>query len=295
MKKQRNMPSLIGRYPSLGLTFYKRGGEVCARSCTSEQPNRQTPAQFRNRERVRSLIALWNSFALDDKPWMESPDGLTAYRMFQRVNSQLPIAYLTRQQWAQKGAVLVPNMYVSVGRLESVEYRFETLSDGRRLLVTNLATGLDPALTQPLGVTTPDELRQMLVVNVRNPLLRMGDMLRFYALRQSIEEVGDMDVPRLVVRCATVTIDDDLRPFHFLPGHELYTHCGCLAIGGANNIEAGYAVVVYDPRQRTASTQRVATEGTLYERYTSEEAFKCAVKTYSNIREGFLTPLNTTR
>ena len=114
-------------------------------------------------------------------------------------------------------------------------------------------------------------------------------------LRQSVEEVGDAEVPRLVVRCATLTLDDDLRPFRFLPGHELYTHRGYLAVGGADDTEAGYAVVIYDPRQRTASTQRVATEGTLYEQYTSEEAYSRAAKTYPNIREGFLTPLNTTR
>ena len=290
MKKQKNMPSLIGRYPSLGLTFYKRGDIVCARSCTSEQPNRQSPAQFRNRERVRSLIALWKSFPIDGKPLMESPDGLAAYQMFQRVNSQLPASYLTKQQRVQSGAVLMPDMYVSAGRLEPMEYHFEELGDGRRLLVTNLATGLDPALTQPLGVTTPNELSQMLVMNARNPLLRLGDILRFYVLRQSVEEVGDMEVPRLAVRCATVTLDDDLRPFRFLSGHELYTHRGCLAVGGADDRETGYAVVIFDPCQRTASTQTVATEGTLHERYTSEEAFECAAKTYPNVRKEFLAP-----
>ncbi|MBO4599775.1 MAG: hypothetical protein J5641_03445 [Bacteroidales bacterium] len=295
MKKQKNMPSLIGRYPSLGLTFYKRGDIVCARSCTSEQPNRQTPAQFRNRERVRSLIALWKSFPIDGKPLMESPDGLAAYQMFQRVNAQLPAAYLTKQQRAQNGAVLVPDMYVSAGRLEPMEYHFETVEGVGRLLVTNLATSLDPALTQPLGAATPDALSRMLVGRSRNPLLRMGDMLRFYALRQRVEEVGEMGVPRLEVRCATIALDDDLRPFHFLPGHELYTHSGCLAVGGADDVDTGYAVVIYDPLQRTASTQTVATEGTLYGQYTSEEAFNRAAKTYTNICEGLLTPLNTTR
>ena len=295
MKKQKNMPSLIGRYPSLGLTFYKRGDIVCARSCTSEQPNRQSPAQFRNRERVRSLIALWNSFPIDGKPLMESPEGMTAYKVFQRVNSKLPAAYLTKQQRAQSGAVLMPDMYVSAGRLEPLEYHFEVLEDGGRLLVTNLATGLDPALTQPLGVTTPNELCQMLLMNARNPLLCLGDMLRFYALRQSVEEVGDMEVPRLAVRCVTLTLDDDLRPFRFLAGHELYTHNGCLAVGGVDDRETGYAVVIFDPRQRTASTQSVVTEGTLYEGYISEEAFKRAAKTYPNVRNEFLAPRDDVR
>lgn len=290
MKKQRNAPSLIGRYPSLGLTFYKRGNEVCARSCTSEQPNRQTPAQFRNRERVRSLIAMWNGFTHGCKPWMESPDGLSAYGVFRRVNSRLPIAYLTKQQRRFRGAVLVPGMYVSVGRLEPVEYHFTTLESGHRLLVTDLATGLDPTLTQPLGVVTPNGLSQLLLGNGGNRLLRWGFMLRFYALQQSVEEEGDVDVPRLMVHCATVMLDDDLRPFSFLPGHELYTHSGRLAIGGANNMEAGYAVMVYDPRQCTASTQRVATEGVLHECYTSDEAYRRAAATYPNIRSEFLAP-----
>jgi len=295
MKKQKNMPSLIGRYPSLGLTFYKRGDIVCARSCTSMKSNRQTPAQFRNRERVRSLIALWNSFPIDDKPLMESPEGMSAYKVFQRVNSQLPAAYLTKQQRAQGGAVLMPGLYVSAGRLEPMEYHLETLEDGQRLLVTNLSTSLDPALTQPLGLSTPAELSRMLVGNVRNPLLRMGDELRFYMLRQSVEEVGDTEVPRLVVRCATLTLDDDLRPFHFLSGHELYTHRGCLAVGGADDTEAGYAVVIYDPRQRTASTQQVVTDGVVYADYISDEAFDCAAATYPNIRRDFLTPNQQSR
>ena len=295
MKKQKNMPSLIGRYPSLGLTFYKRGDVVWARSCSSTKSNRQTPAQFRSRERVRGLIAMWNCFPIDCKPLMESPDGLTAYKVFQRLNSQLPTTYLTKQQRHIGGAVLLPDVYVSAGRLEPMEYHFETLENGHRLLVTNLSTTLDPALTQPLGLSTPAELSRLLVGSVRNPLLKMGDELRFYLLRQSVEEVGDTEVPRLVVSCATLTLDDDLRPFHFLPDHELYTHRGCLAVGGADDMEAGYAVVIYDPRRRTASTQRVATEGTLHESYTSDKAYNRAAKTYPNIREDFLTPLNATR
>ena len=221
---------------------------------------------------------------------MESSEGLAAYQMFQRVNSQLPATYLTKQQRRFGGAVLMPDMYVSAGRLEPVEYHFEVLEDGRRLLVTNLSTGFDPTLTQPLGVTTPNGLSQLLLENVRNPLLRWGDMLRFYALQQSTDEVGEMDVPQLTVHCATVMLDDDLRPFRFLPEHELYTHNGCLAISGADDMETGYAVVIYDPRQRATATQQVATESTLYESYTSDEAFGRAAATYPNIRRDPLTP-----
>lgn len=290
MKNQKNMAGFIGRYPSLGVTFVKRGDQVYSRKSTSEQPNRQTPAQFRNRERVRSIISLWNSFYADDKPLMESADGLTAYKMFQRMNAQLPATYLTKRQRAQAGAVLVPGMYVSAGRLEPMEYHFETLENGHRLLMTNLATGLDPAQTRPLGVTTNDDLRRRLLRGGRNPLLRRGDMLRFYALKQRVEEVGETEVPCLTVNCSTIALDDDLRPFHFLEGHEFYTHQGFLAIGGADDLETGYAVVIYDPKGRTASTQQVATEGTIFENYVTEDAFARAAKTYSNIRKRPLTP-----
>ncbi|MBO4599322.1 MAG: hypothetical protein J5641_01145 [Bacteroidales bacterium] len=289
-KATKNSPSLIGRYKSLGLTFYKRGNTVCVRSSTAEQPRRQTSAQFINRQRMRQGIALWGCFGADDKPLMATPDGLGPYRAFLRLNAGLPIAYLTQQQIRQGACVLLPDICVSAGRLESLVYRFETIEGGRRLLVTNLATGIDGSVTQPLAATTAADLYRLLVGSRLNPQLRRGDVLRFYWLWQTMEEDLSMEVPRIGVRCASVVLDNDLRPLHFLPRHEFYTHQGRLAIGGADDEGSAYAVVQYDPVGKTASTQHIVTTYTGYRRYISPEAFARAVRTFSNVADPYLTP-----
>ena len=289
-KVQKKSPSIIGRFSCLGLTFYERGGSVLVRSSSSMQPNRQSSAQFVNRQRMRQGIALWRCFGPNDKPLMATPDGLSPYRAFLRLNAGLDIAYLTRQQIRQGGVVLVPDICLSAGRLESLGYHFEIVEGGRRLLVTSLATGIDEEVTRPLDINTPAEMSHMLLRSGSNPQLRRCDVLRFYWLWQTIGVEAGMEVPHVGIRCASVLLDNDLRPFRFLPRHVLFTHQGHLAIGGADDEGSAYAVVQYDPVGRTASTQRIVTTYTGYQHYTSPEAFTRAAKTFPNVTDPYLAP-----
>lgn len=290
VKVLKNSPSLIGRYKSLGLTFYRRGDEIVARSSCKSQPTHQTTRQFRSRERVRRIIALWSAFPATAKPVMDTPDGLISYRAFQRINVGLPMVYLTRQQHKQGGAVLVPGLCVSAGQIDPVGYAFETIPDGQRLLVTSIATGLPADLTQPLPATTPKELSALILDKGLNKGVRSDDVLRFYSLRQTVKHTDETDVPLLNVACADIPLIDDDHPFPFLEGHLLYTHRGFLAVACPDEGADAYAVALLAPRYHTASTQYILTTSTFHEAFTTDEALARAADSYGNVRDNYLTP-----
>ena len=289
-KVPKNTPSLIGRYRSLGVTFYRRGDTVIARTSTKEQPSHQTPAQFRSRERVRRLISLWISFPGESRPFMDSPDGLIPYRAFLRINTALPTPFLTREQNKNGGAVLVPDICVSAGRIDPIEYSFETLPDGRRFLVTNIRTNYHAAFTQPIAADDSEDLGSRLAGKDQNPSLRNRDVLRFYCLEQIVRHTETDDVPLIKVLCNDIPLHGGKHRGTLPSGHELYTHRGFLAVAGVNPDSAAYAVVVIDPRNHTASTQQAITTSTFHEAYLTDEAFARATESYGNVRDSFLTP-----
>lgn len=278
--------SIIGRNKALGMTFYKRGNEIIGRSCYKSQPSHQTPAQFRSRERMRRLIALWNCFKGAAVPVMETHDGIAPYKAFIRLNYQAPATFLTRSQSKAKCAVLVPGLCISSGRLDSLSYDFETLPDGRRLVVTNLLTGLPADQTQPIGANTSVELRDLLFANEQNEQLQYNDTLVFYRLKQVVDKGEEEDLPTVTVESASVPLTKSANPYVFLEGHQLYTHKGFLAIAGADDPDAAYAVVLSDARRNTVSTQTIITTSTYYEAFTTDEALARAVNSYGNVREG---------
>lgn len=276
-----------GRIRGLGVTFYRRGGKTFARVSTRSTSNKQTLGQFKVRERMRHSIALWKSFYTPYEPLMETTGTTTAYNAFLRANSALPTVYLTKQQAVQGAALLMPGMVVSEGRLPAVEYGFAVLESGERVVLTNLLTGIDECETQELAIGCNDDLRQLLCSSSRNPQLMPGDRVRFYRFEQRLEG----DCPTVTITCCEMALDNDPRHNQELRDWRFYSHKGRLAIGGADDENMGWAVVLYSDKEHRASTQQVLTTCRLYEQYTTDEALQRAAESYGNVEPAdFISP-----
>ena len=276
-----------GRIRGLGVTFYRRGGKTFARVSTRSTSNKQTLGQFKVRERMRHSIALWKSFYTPYEPLMETTGTTTAYNAFLRANSALPTVYFTKQQARQGAALLMPGMVVSEGRLPAVEYDFAVLESGERVVLTNLLTGIEEEETQELAIGCNDDLRQLLCSSNRNPQLMSGDRVRFYRFEQRIQD----DCPTVKISCCELALDNDPRQNPALRNWQFFSHEGRLAIGGADDENTGWAVVLFGEKEQRASTQRVVTTCRLYEQYTTDEALAQAAESYGNVEKpSLLTP-----
>ena len=288
MAKVRNTTfGFTGRIAGHGITLYRRRGKVYARISTREVSDRQSMNQFKTREKMRHSIALWKSFYSPYKPLMTTSDGTIAYNAFLRANSVLPTVYFTKLQARQGAALLMPGMVVSEGRLPAVEYDFAVLESGERVVLTNLLTGIDEGETQELAIGCNDDLRQLLCSSNRNPQLMPGDKVRFYRFEQRIQD----DCPTVKISCCELALDNDPRQNPALRNWQFFSHEGRLAIGGADDENTGWAVVLFGEKEQSASTQRVVTTCRLYEQYTTDEALAQAAESYGNVEKpSLLTP-----
>ena len=281
------MFGFTGRIAGHGITLYRRRGKVYARISTREVSDRQSMNQFKTREKMRHSIALWKCFLTPYKPLMTTSDGTIAYNAFLRANSALPTVYFTKQQAVQGAALLMLGMVVSEGRLPAVEYGFAVLESGERVVLTNLLTGIDESETQELPIGCNDDLRQLLCRTSRNPQLMPGDRVRFYRFEQRLEG----DCPTVTITCCEMALDNDPRQNQELRDWRFYSHEGRLAIGGADDENLGWAVVLYSDKEQRASTQQVLTTCRLYEQDTTDEALQRAAESYGNVEQAdFIVP-----
>ena len=286
-KVKNTVVGFTGRIAGHGITLYRRRGKVYARISTREVSDRQSMNQFKTREKMRHSIALWKSFYSPYKPLMTTSDGTIAYNAFLRANSVLPTVYLTKQQAVQGAALLMPGMVVSEGRLPAVEYDFAVLESGERVVLTNLLTGIDEGETRELSIRCNDDLRQLLCSRSRNPQLMPGDKVRFYRFEQRMQG----DCPTVKITCCELALDNDPRQNPALRNWRFLSHEGRLAIGGADDENTGWAVVLFGEKEQSASTQRVLTTCRLYEQYTTDEALAQAAESYGNVEKpSLLTP-----
>ena len=286
-KVKNTVVGFTGHIAGHGITLYRRRGQVYARISTRDVSDRQSLSQCRTREKMRHSIALWKSFYSPYKPLMTTPDGTIAYNAFLRANSALPTVFLTKQQARQGAALLMPGMVVSEGRLPALEYGFAVLESGERVVLTDLLTGIDEGETRELNIDCNDDLRQLLCSRSRNPQLMPGDKVRFYRFEQLLEG----DCPRVKVNCCELALDNDPRQNPALREWRFLSHEGRLAIGGADDENTGWAVVLFGEKEQSASTQRVVTTCRLYEQYTTDEALAQAAESYGNVEKpSLLTP-----
>lgn len=286
-KSKDNVLGFTGRIRGVGVTFFRRGEKTYARTSTRTAPKKQSVKQFMYREKMRHSIALWHRFYVPYKPLMETSGNMTAYNAFLRANSVLPTVFLTKHQAVQGAALLMPGMVVSEGRLPEVEYDFAVLPTDERVVLTNLLTGIEEETTQELTIGCNDDLRQLLCSRQRNPQLMPSDIVRFYRFEQQLQN----DCPTVKVNCCEMTLDNDPRQNPALRDWQFYSHEGRLAIGGANDENTGWAVVLFGKKEQSASTQQVLTTCQLYQQYTTNEALAQAAESYGNVEKPcFLAP-----
>ena len=278
---------LSGRMAGLGVTFYQRGGKTYARISTRSVPDRQSLKQFKTRAKMRHSISLWNCFKTPDKPLMDKREPWGAYNAFLKANARLPTVYLPKAWAAQGAALLIDGMVVSSGSLPEVKYGFATLSGGGRVVLTNLSTGMDADLILPLSIGSDDDVWGLLMSPSRNPQLMPDDSLRIYRLEQQVQG----GCPRLEVKCCGLCLKQDPRPKAWLADWQFLSVDGFLAIGGADDENVGWAVVLYGKNEQSASPQKVLSTCQLFRQYTTEEALTAAAESYGNVKmPDFLTP-----
>lgn len=281
-----------GRIPSLGITYYERGGKVYARSSTRKSPSKQTFGQFAARCKMRHSIALWRCFDPDHKPLMQVQEGLIPYNVFLRANASLPTVFLTKPITNLGGALLMPQMVVSTGHLPQVEYRFETLEDGSRVVLTNLATRIPAEETRELTPATNEDWFNLLCLGSVNPNLMSGYTIRFYRF----EQLMDDSCPRMRVNCLELQLNHNITPLRGLLGWRFLSVGGHVAIADANDENMGWAVVLYDENSHSASPQQVLTTCRFYEQYITDEASAAAADSFGNVAlPPFLTPNTKSR
>ena len=278
---------LSGRIAGLGVTFYQRGGKTYARIGTRSVPDRQSLKQFKTRAKMRHSIALWNSFKNPDKPLMDKGASWGAYNAFLKANAKLPTVYLPKAWAAQGAALLIDGMVVSSGSLPEVKYGFVTLPGYGRVVLTDLTTGIAATGVQPLAIGSEEDLWGLLISSSRNLQLMPGDRLRIYRLEQQVPD----GCPKLETRCCELCLTQDPRPKAWLADWQFLSVDGFLAVGGADDENVGWAVVLYGKNEQSASPQKVLSTCQLYRQYTTEEALTAAAESYGNVKmPDFLTP-----
>ena len=276
-RKENSGTGFVGRIKGLGITLYQRKGQVVARVSTRHAPAKQSEKQFKARQQMKHSIALWNCFHAGEKPLMDTSDGVTAYSAFLRANATLPKVYLSKSDYACQAALLIPGMQVSSGKLPVVGYHFETLPEIGRVVVTDLPTGIDAGETRRLEAAYDRDLEFLLQANTQ---LKDKDTLLFYRFKQVVRN----SVPQIDEACTRVMLDGKKRRNRGLDELELYSCRGFLALR-ADDEDGGWAVVLYNEREKSASAQRVLTTCELYDSYTTQEAFEAAAKSYRNVAE----------
>ncbi len=231
-----------------GLTTFVRHGKKYVRKASSHQPRRLTRKQLALREQLGHNNALWRALKQSKYTFFEGAD--TAYNRFMSINRESPIPYLLKRHYYSGNTLLLPNMFISDGPLQPINYQLDEVN-GQPALFTDLT----------------------------KQSARTGTLL-LYVLQQIVHPwYENEDLFRLDITVETVTPDQfTLVPSTLLTPYKDVN--GTLALVGERFADPmmGFGLVrIVDGH---VSTQRVVTRCTYYERYTTEEAIQAAAKSY---------------
>lgn len=234
-----------------GLTLYKRNGKTFVRPSHIRQPHRLSRKQLLLRERQSHNNALWRALVATKMVFFEGEKP--PYYRFMALNLFSPVPYLEKRQYHSGNALSLPNMVLSDGLLPPISYQLGDV-DGQPALLTDL---------------TKKEARK--------------DTLLLYVLHQKvITHQNWPDQFYLSIKVETLTPNDfTLVPSTLLsPYKDIH---GTLALVGDRfaNPMLGFGLVRV--KDGHASPQRVVTNCTYYERYTTEEALQAAAKSYGGL------------
>ena len=236
------------------MTAYTRNGKKYLRVAHTRQPRRLSRKQLMVRERQGHNNALWRALKATNQVYIEGGDN-TTYNRFMSLNTASPVPYLGKMQYHSGNALLLPNMLLSYGPLKPISYQLVEV-DGRQALFTDL---------------TKQEIR--------------NDSILLFVLRQKVITHQDWyDQFYLKIDVETLTPDD----FTIVPSTLLTPYKGkdgCLVLVGERYDDPMMGFGLVRVKDGHASHQRVVTNCTYYERYTTEEALQAAADSYGGLTE----------
>ena len=259
-KVDGNMLNIVGRLKKAGLSFYERGGKVIVRSAQSHQPRRMSRKQFALRQRMTHNNALWR--ALDKKKKTFFEGGSSPCHRFRSINTDCPAVYLTKYMRLNNCSLLLPNMVLSDGPLQPINYQLGDV-DGQPALLTDM---------------TPRDAKK-------------GELL-LYVLEQRVypQQVGP-ELFQLGIYVETLTPADFVTvPSTLLTPYK--SPSGTLALLGERFADPMQGFGIVRVKEGHASPQRAVTNCTYYKQYTTEEALQAAAQSYGGLTEKdeFLRP-----
>ena len=242
------------------LTFYKRNGQTFTRPAHIRQPYRLSRQQLLIRERQSHNNALWR--ALKDTGMLFFESDKSTYNRFMSINMESPVPYLKKLQYHSGNALLLPNMVLSDGPLNPINYQLGDV-DGQPALMTDM---------------TPRDVSK-------------GELL-LYVLEQRVypQQVGP-ELFQLGIYVETLTPADFVTvPSTLLTPYK--SPSGTLALLGERFADPMQGFGIVRIKDGHASSQRVVTNCTYYKQYTTEEAILAAAQSYGGLTEKdeFLRP-----
>lgn len=235
-----------------GMTISERNGKVFMNPTLQNQPIRRSRKQLLIRERQSHNNALWRAVKETGKVLFFKGKN-TLYNRFMSINMFSPVPYLEKGQYHSNKALLLPDMVISDGYLPSIQYQLGEV-DGKPALLTDL---------------TKASAKKM--------------KLLLFVLEQKVtQQPVEGDDFQLKITVEDVTVDDFVKVPSTSPSPYKSTR-GTLALVGDRFADPmlGFALVCVGSDD--ASYQRVVTNCTYYERYTTEEALQAAAKSYDGL------------
>lgn len=233
------------------LTFYRRDGATFVRPRHIYQPRRLSRGQLLVRERQSHNNALWRALKRTGHLFFEG--GRAPYYRFMSLNMFSPVPYLEKGHIGSGCSLLLPEMVLSDGPLPTVGYQLGDV-DGQPALLTDLTRTAARKDTLLLYVLKQDVIRR----------------------RTSEEQF------RISIEVETLTLDD----FVVVPSTLMSPYKdvrGTLALVGDRYGDPMLGFGLVRVKDSLASHQRVVTNCTYYERYTTEEALQAAAKSYGGL------------
>ena len=235
-----------------GMTVFERNGKVLIKSAHQDQPRRLSRKQLLIRERQSHNNALWRAIKETGKVFFFKGKN-TLYNRFMSINMYSPVTYLEKGQYHSNKALLLPDMVISDGDLPSIQYQLGEV-DGKPALLTDL---------------TKASAKKM--------------KLLLFVLEQKVtQQPVEGDDFQLKITVEDVTVDDFVKVPSTSPSPYKSTR-GTLALIGERFADPMLGFALVRVESDDASHQRVVTNCTYYERYTTEEALQAAAKSYDGL------------
>ena len=263
------------------LTFRRVKGKTVVSEKATTVTNKRSTAQQKHRMKWPNLIKMYSGISpLLNLAFEDKPQAVSDYNMFVKVNFQASNVYLTKSEAACKACVAAPYV-ISMGSLESIN-----ISGTPGASVTDIALG---SLVIN-GSTTVKEFSMAVVLN--NKDFDFGDQISFIRIEQFKNLITGAPQCKFYGEAVVLNKESDVKLLDVVSADGFSVKNGFLACNLDNDFQGAYSWV--HSRQKDGntivSTQALEVKNLLYTEYSSEDAYKRAVKTYGGEHKNFLTP-----